>query len=134
MRLITGITCGKINDAELFWEMLKTYEGKRIDITITRHTEKRTTPQNKYYWGVIIKLIRNFSLEKGYDFTEDDWHEYIISKGYFGYKDSINGRRAKRSHEATTIEFNEAIEKLQRDWAIKGLILPDPNQSDFLED
>jgi hypothetical protein len=35
------------------------------------------------------------------------------------------------SSEADTFEFNQAIAKIQREWAERGLVIPDPNEKDY---
>ena len=35
---------------------------------------------------------------------------------------------------ATTQQASEAKERIQQEWAEKGLIIPDPNQKEFLEE
>lgn len=130
--LTTSVTDGKINDLELFNEYLKYFEGKRVDISFEKHRDRRTNQQNRYLFGVVYPLIKSYSDSYGHEFTIDDWHEYYIAKKYFGVKE-INGELIpKRSHEATTQEFNEAKDRIQRDWAEKGLVIPDPQQKDFL--
>ena len=132
MKLITGITNGKPENLDQFFENCKYYEGKKVDILIERHKDKRSNPQNRYWWGVMLKHIQEFMNELGHDHSVQDWHDYYVNKGYFGYKDIMNIRVPKGSSESTTLEFNEAVEKIRREWAERGLAIPDPNQEEFL--
>lgn len=134
MKLITGITNGKPERLEQFFENCKYFEGQKVDVIIERHKTKRTNPQNRYWWGVMLKLVTDYMNEQGYELTEQDWHDYYVNKGYFGYKDILGVQVPRGSSEATTLEFNEVIDKIQKEWALRGLIIPDPNQTEFLED
>jgi hypothetical protein len=135
-KIITGITNGRPVDMHLVEDAFRSYEGKRVEINVKKFSYQRTNQQNRYWRGIVIPLIQEYSESMGEYLSEDDWHEYYVNKGYFGYKEvKVRGvveRRPKRSHEADTLEFNNAKEKVQREWAERGLIIPDPNQKDFL--
>lgn len=131
--LITGIINHRPENLEQFFENCKYFEGKKVDIIIAQHKDKRSNQQNKFWHGVVLPLSNEFSREDGTEYANWEWHEYFISKGYFGYKE-INGEQIpKRSSDATTQEFNEAIKRVQQFWALKGRIIPDPNQTEFLD-
>jgi len=137
IRIYTGVTGGKIQDQGALDNAIKCFEGLGVDITIERHTTKRTNPQNKYWRGVVLPLICKYLEEvEGLNYSEQEIHEYYISKGYFGYKKVIiHGEETtmpKRSSDATTLEFMGAIDRLQKEWSLRGLNIPDPNQKDFL--
>ena len=134
IKITTGISKGVPQDFLLLEDSFRYFEGLRIDITIERHKTRRTNPQNKYLWGCVWPGIQEFLEEQGIDINIQEIHEHYISKGYFGMKDSkIDGDMIpKRSHESSTLEFAAAIERLQREWSIRGLVIPDPGQTDFI--
>ena len=129
-----GITQGKLNNPEAFREKLQRYEAKRITITISDE-KKRSTDQNRYWWGVVIRKITEWLQGNGNDVTDNDVHEFIKMK-YLGEKEvKIDGKIYKRyrgTSELNTQEFADLVEKIQRDFAQRGLIIPDPNQEEFL--
>ncbi|NQU04255.1 MAG: hypothetical protein HQ589_08920, partial [Syntrophaceae bacterium] len=43
-------------------------DGTKIDITIRKHSSKRTNLQNRYYWGVVLPILADYF---GHDNTED---------------------------------------------------------------
>jgi hypothetical protein len=131
MKITTGITNGRPIDEHLLEDAYKSYEGKRVDIEVKRHTERRTNPQNSYLWGVMLKMIADYAEGLGYDFKEEDWYAYYVSKGYFGWKEMLGERVPKGSSESDKFEFNQAKEKLQREWAERGLSIPDPQEKDY---
>ena len=42
--------------------------GARLDITIRKHSEKRTSDQNRYYWGTVVAILADHF---GHDNAED---------------------------------------------------------------
>lgn len=40
-------------------------------------SKKRTNPQNRYYWGVVVWEIRNKLEQLGNDFSAEQVHEYL---------------------------------------------------------
>ena len=107
-----------------------------VDVTIERHRTKRSSAQNKYIWAVVWAKIADFLNQQGKSFTPQDVHDYYVQRGYFGFKPSIiDGEEIpKGTSEATTLEFADAVARIQMEWAQKDLILPDPNQTEFLEE
>lgn len=94
--------------------------------------KNRSTQQNKYYWGVIVKILSN---ELGY--TEEEIHEIIKDK-FLGYRVPLKNPKGleifgwiKRSTTALdTKEWEELMSKI-REWASQalGIYLPDPNEN-----
>lgn len=101
------------------------------------NSKKRSTEQNSYFYGVIIPLITSYAnehkLEGTPTITHDNIHDWIEHKGYWGYKQVGKELIPKRSSETTTLEMATGINNLQIYFAKRGLILPDPNQEQFLE-
>jgi len=141
IKIHTGITNGRPQDVEGLRNAFKYFEGIPVDITIEKHKTKRSNQQNKYLWGVAWDLIAEFlnrpeNKIASITFTPKDVHDHYVKRGYFGFKTSeIDGEQIpKGSSEATTIEFKEAIERLQKEYATRGLVIPDPGQTEFLEE
>jgi len=102
------------------------------------NSKKRSKEQNAYIHCVVFPLIRgwwnNNKKEKDPLASIDDIKDWVQSEGYWGYK--VVGKKTipKRSSEATTLEMMTGINNLQIRFAKIGLIIPDPNQQDFIED
>ena len=137
MKLITGITNGKPVDLNQFFENCKFFEGKKVDIDMKLHSNKRSNPQNNSYWLLRVQPITAWLRDLGNDVTEDEVH-YILKKKFLGYKMKvINGQEVKilrSTKELSTIQFAEFMESMAIHFAGLGLILKDPNQQDFLEE
>jgi hypothetical protein len=73
---------GTIRDSKLFLdkgEKFKQYlaglNGKRVQVTVEKIKHSRTLQQNKYYWGVVVKLIAQHT---GHD--PEQIHELLKQK------------------------------------------------------
>jgi len=51
-------------------------DDTKIDVTIRKHSSKRTNEQNKYYWGVVIPILGDYF---GHD-NPEDMHEDLKQK------------------------------------------------------
>jgi len=123
------------NDA-VFKQFLAKNEGKKLKADVTRMFGRRTTPQNKYLWGVVYKLMAAaLSDMTGEPVTEEDVHREMSEKF-----DSTTVRvtnketgetelfkKVKSTQEMTTIEFSTRCQKLQK-WSAQflGIDIPDP--------
>ena len=102
-------------------------KNKNRFVTSTFDTDKKkTNPQVRYWFGVVLEYINEYSKDLGNDTTAKLWYDYYVAKGIFGYKE-FNGELVPKSlSEATVVDFQEAKEKIQREWAGRGLVIPDP--------
>jgi hypothetical protein len=97
--------------------------GKRVRVIVEQETYKRTDPQNKYYWGVVVEIL---SQELGYE-TEEVHNllksmflkRRVILKG----KEYISiGSTAKLN----TAQFTDYIEKIKRFASMElSIIIPE---------
>ena len=133
----TSVTGGKFEHQEQIDNAAKAFEAKRCTVTIDNE-KKRSTEQNAYIHAVVFPLIRDLFNDHSREGIKalkiDDAKDWVQSEGYWGYKMVGKKTIAKRSSEATTAEMVNGIEKLQMDFANWGLIIPDPDQTEFLED
>ena len=101
------------------------------------NSKKRSTEQNSYIHAVLFPLIKDWwndnKSEKDPIVSIDDIKDWVQNQAYWGYKQVGKKTIPKRSSEATTLEMMDGINKLQIRFAKIGLVIPDPNQEDFLE-
>ena len=116
------IVQGKLNleDKASFLNYLNGLEGKRVMVTVARQTTRRSSPQNRYLWGVVYKLIA--------DYTGAEPEEiHIALKMAFGKKRFIGNVVAPVTTKTLdTIEMTEYIEKVRR-WAAEELNINIPD-------
>ena len=111
----------------------KQFEGHDIDIAIQKAKKTRSNPQNRYYWGVIIPLIR-----KGLkDVTGEVWtaeathdilkHKFLVDD--VPLADGLFVERIKSTTELDTFDFCEFSERC-RAFAAEylGVSIPEPNE------
>jgi hypothetical protein len=84
-------------------------------ITAVQYRPRRTDPQNRLYWGVIVEALRNFLREQGEAYTAEEVHGILKHK--FLRKtvhDPLTGQpigeTTRSTTELTIQEFNEYIE------------------------
>ena len=58
-----------------FDELIKSFEGKELTITIEKKKNNRSILQNNYYWGVVIPMLREGMKEHGMNVTKEECHE-----------------------------------------------------------
>lgn len=124
---------GIVNKAAVkkFFAELK--EGKYL--LNAKSIKKRTLPQNSYYWGCVVPMVKNGLRDAGYNEvkTNDDAHEILkhlflkrkVESDKTGDVIVIAGSTAKLH----TVEFNAYLEEIWQ-WASEYLCLtiPGPNE------
>ena len=111
-----------------FERWLQTFkDDQKVDITIKKHRNNRSDPQNNYYFGVIVRMIVEELKEEGY--TKDEAHEALKIR-FASYVDpKIGFTRVESTAKMSTERFAEYIEEIKR-WAAEylSLYIPDPDE------
>lgn len=92
--------------------------------------DKRSNPQNRYYWGLVVPLIQKGIKDLGTELTKEETHEFL--KARFNvqelYKDT--GEQISIPVSTTRLnkeQFSEYIEKIQRFASeFLSITIPDP--------
>lgn len=95
-------------------------EGE-ILIKVYRYHKERTTPQNAYYWGVVIE---EGAQELGY--TKEELHDTFKAMFLTDISQKLPVVRSTTSLD--TIQFIEYVEHCRRTLAELNIFIPDPNQ------
>ncbi len=110
----------------------KLKEGQSITVYIVDSKPVRSIPQNKYYWGVVVKYI---SEHLGY--STDEVHEILKYKFHFKYYNTKEGsiRVGQSTSSMNKSEFTVYIDSI-REWANDTLnvyvpTVEDLSQADF---
>ncbi len=109
--------------------ILKKLKPTRYFLEIKQHKKSRSMSQNKYYWGVVIKILSN---ETG--FYEDEMHDVLKKK--FNKKVKVLRQTGEEfliggtTTQLDTSDFQDYLEKIKT-WAIQELniYIPDPNSN-----
>jgi hypothetical protein len=107
------------NIRKLIAEQLPRFNGKRVTITIEKAKKQRSDPQNRFYWGVIIKEQQQCFLERwGELFDAEQVHDW--NKANIWYEERINEQSGEvfkipgSSKKQSTFQFEERLEKLRQ--------------------
>lgn len=109
-------------------EEVKRLDGQDVRVWVTKDTRTRTPKQNRYYWGVVIKMLADHT---GY--TKEEMHE-AMKNTYLGRRFiEFNGKEVELSKSTKDIDTKEMSEYTERvrQFAAEFLALniPDPDQA-----
>lgn len=116
-------------------QLVRFFSGNQIKVVFSSSVARRSKPQNRYYWGVVIDLITEKLCSDGIETTPQKTHEILKYK--FLKKQEIDentGEVLAEYLQSTTElekkEFIEYITKIQA-WSAEFLdmIIPDPTEA-----
>ena len=134
MKHFASVIDGKLTllAPNLFKEAVRLLDGKDVTLTIER-SNKRSSPQNRYYWGGVIPIIQYGMQEVGVKMSHDQIHELLKYKFLIQDVVTDDGEILMQTIGSTTklntVKFNEYIDNI-REWAWEYLSIevPEPNQ------
>lgn len=118
-------------NATLLKKWIEKNKGRSIRISLEHFGNKRSTQQNRYYWGVVIMMIKDRFKFLGHDLTEEEVHDFL--KKEYNYKEirTENDYFFKIPQSTTTQDtqsFFEYIERIRRFASLTlDLDIPDPD-------
>lgn len=102
-------------------------EGVAYILEIKRARKKRSLPQNRYYWGVVVEIVAEHTGYNPYEAHQE------LAEMFLSYTHE-NGKRFVRSTtELNTLEFEKYTEKC-RIWAATELQVPIPLPNEITEE
>ena len=116
-------------------EVLRSYVGKRIRVSIEKVKNTRSHRQNRYYWGCVVEEQRDCFLERwGEIWTKDevhDWNKSNIWNTELVNEDTGEIIKKPGSSAAQTVgEFEEKMEKLRQYFQLNfDWMIPLPNEN-----
>jgi hypothetical protein len=123
----------KIHKRGAFLRALAGMLDGRVKVTVKRAYRKRSTPQNAYYWGVVVEILCDALRELGNDTDKEQVHEILkmrcnpveLVSSETGEVALIGGS----TKQMTTVEMSEYIERC-RQWANEffALDIPEANE------
>lgn len=120
-------------DKKGFNEALLSFKEKPFLITVGKAKKIRTNPENRYYHGIVIKILAN---ELGY--FPDEMHEIVKHKflkeiiTHTVNNKTIFIEKIGSTAELSTVKFEDFLSKI-RTWAAVdlGIFIPLPNESEL---
>lgn len=140
--IISSVENGNLKrNGKLINDAIKTFEGKTIKVTIERQRRYRTSPQNNFYWGVVIPILQEGIKEATGEVRDaNSIHYQIILPLLAPDREIINTESGEvilekiTSSEMTTTEFCFFISDIQK-WGAEflGVDIPSPNEEITLQ-
>lgn len=111
-----------LTDQSLFTQAKASLEGKEIQLTLTLKKKDRSLNQNRYYHGVVVKTLSDFT---GYE--REEMHDSL--RMLFLRDESKVIPTLRSTTDLTTVEMEEYLAEIRR-WAAKDLncFVPEPNE------
>ena len=119
----------KLDNQDRFKKYLSTLKG-RVQLTVRPAKKKRSSQQNRYYHGVVVKILAE---ELGYEYEE--MHQALKFKFLKINHPTLPTTRS--TAKLSTVEFMDYIDQIVRFASQElNIIIPDPDQIDYsnLED
>lgn len=118
----------------LFDKALIAFGDCEVEIKVSKKFRKRTSPQNRYYWSVIVFYWKEIlTAEYGEQITQAQAHEFL--KANFNFKEIVNEetgevlRIPKSTTENKTFEMEEYHEICrQKAFEFFNVVIPLPNE------
>jgi hypothetical protein len=144
VKLKARISNGELRFSDILTakQRLSMLEDQMVNVVISKRAAKRSVQQNNWYYGVAIVHIINMIYERtGELYSKEDIHDWhmskvirpkIVTKQMMGQQ--FVAYKAKKTSEMTTVEFNQFKEEIQKYWAERDIIIPDPYQEEFLQE
>lgn len=105
---------------------------KDIVLSVKRKRKQRSTPQNGYYWSVMVPMVRDAINSYGNEFSNDETHEFL--KGRFNTKEVEVGdgnylQLPQSTSDLDTAEFAGYIDQIHQFASmVLGIYIPQPNE------
>lgn len=130
MSIVSPVYHGKcesgrfIPDDEVRWSRaFCAHEKKRVSITISRERKARSNHQNRYYHGVIIAMISEYTGQPA-ESVHDAMRIMFLKVKYDNGMESI-----RSTSSLSTVEMEDYVARI-RHWASEflSLYIPNPNE------
>jgi hypothetical protein len=117
----------------LIKDAIATFEGNQIVIKIEKSKKKRSTQQNRFYYGVIIPIVQNCLKDAGHIMTSESTHDLIKLKFlketlFVNEETGEIIERIKSTTELSTSQFMDLLAEINNfTFEYFGVSLPSPN-------
>lgn len=135
--VIIKIEAGKITaNRTALAKMLQCSKDGRHEVIIKR-IGKRSNNQNRYYWGVVVAMIKDRLIELGNDVNSMNVHDFLKdrfnSKEIFTSNGTVIGTVGDTTASISTTDFMNYLDKCKEFAAtVLEIYIPDPNEQSEL--
>jgi hypothetical protein len=132
--IISEVKNGSLTrNRNLIKDAIETFEGKQVVIKIEKFKKKRSTQQNRFYFGIVIPIVQNCLKEAGHIMTNESTHDLIklkfLKETLFVNEDTGEViERIKSTTELSTSQFMDLLAEINNfTFEYFGVSLPSPN-------
>jgi hypothetical protein len=122
-----------IQNKQRLQEWAKMNPGKQLMIRIDKRGSRRSNPQLRYYWGVVVETVRHGLINLGHELNKDEVHFFLKERFNSVPVENKKGEIIDipgSTTQMTKTEFGEYIEKIARFSAeFLGEVIPQPNEN-----
>ncbi len=122
-----------IQNKDRLREWARMNPGKQLMVRIDKRGSRRSTPQNRYYFGVVVEEVRLGLLQLGHELNKDEVHFFLKERFNSVTVENKQGHSIDVPGGTTQLnktEFGEYIEKIARFASdFLGIVIPQPNES-----
>ena len=133
--IISEVKNGSLTrNRNLIKDAIATFENKQVVIKIEKFKKKRSTQQNRFYYGIVIPIVQNCLKEAGHIMTNESTHDLIKLKFLKEtlFVNETTGEvieRIKSTTELSTSQFMDLITEINNfTFEYFGVSLPSPNE------
>ena len=119
----------------LIIDAINSFEGKNVLITLQLAKKQRSNPQNAFYWGVILPIVKQCLKDAGHVLTTEATHDLIklkfLKETLFVNEDSGEVlERIKSTTELSTSQFMDFVTEI-RQFTLEyfNTDIPEPNEN-----
>lgn len=121
-----------------FDKAVEQFDGKRVEIVVSLLRSKRSSPQNRYYWGAVIPIMANAFKDLGHRLSKDETHEFLKNKFLKGEEiineDVFIGNKPTTTTNLTKSEFADYVSEITQFAAeYLNVIIPEPLEQAHIE-
>lgn len=106
--------------------------NKQLLMRVDKRGSRRSDPQNRYYWGVVIESVRHGFLGIGYELTKEETHFFLKEKFNaitIENKEGVTIEVPGTTTQMTKSAFSEYVEKIARFSAeFLGIVIPEASE------
>lgn len=122
--------------------LLERFGDDVVLVSVAKPSKKRSDRQNRYYWGVVVKIVRDFVQNtQGEKVSPDEIHAFHLNSvlGVKPITRKVLGKEFimfenRKTSDMNTQEFTEFIEVIRNYWEERGVEIPDPLGENLFED
>jgi len=122
---------GKVElDDKVGWNaLLGRLDGKRVNVSLETHEQRRSSQANRWYWSCVVPLAAEaLSVGRTVPLSKDQAH-YVLKSAFLGVEETPLGTVPKSTSKLTKPEFWSYCERIVAHCASEwGMAVPMPGE------